>query len=363
MSDRLRSGARLLPLVALWSVPVLAVAIAFPLAGASEEHSVAPPRPAVVEVGSREADERTAVEVVVARAEALDVPSPVAGVVSSLGEPGPIVAGQELFAVEGVPVLAYRGAPLWRDLELGDRGEDVTALGQFLASLDLIDPSAVDDRFGPATRTAVRGLQERLGVRVDGRFRIGYVTRVADEITDVGEHLVALGARVAIDTPVIRGDQPVRSMSMSSIAGRGLGQLAHGPVALWLGQVEVPLSSTSPEGNELADAVAALDEATDAGTLERLPDDVAGVVRYRGGILALQEPIARGAVPSTAVRVADDGAACVVLSDATTSDLRTQRLTVAEPANEIATVLVDADLVGAQVVRDAAQVTSISGCT
>lgn len=194
MSHRLSSGVRLVPLLALWAVPVIAVAVAFPLAGASEEVSVAAPQPAVVDVGSRMADERTAVEVVVTRAEALDVLSPAAGIISSLGEVGPVETGQELFAVEGVPVLAYRGAPLWRDLELGDRGEDVRALGQFLSSLDLMTTGDVDDRFGPATRTAVRALQERLEVREDGVFRLGYVTRVPDEVQDAAEHLVRLGA-------------------------------------------------------------------------------------------------------------------------------------------------------------------------
>lgn len=362
MAARNRSWPRLVPLIALWAVPVVAVAVAFPLAGTSEERSVAPPQAAVVEVGGQVADERTGVQVSVTYADAATVYSPVSGVVSSLGEPGPVEAGGELYAVEGVPVLAYRGPPLWRDLELGDRGEDVRALGRYLASLGLMDESQVDERYGPATRDAVRGLQERLGVRLDGQFRTAYLARVEDETRNVAEYVVRLGERVEVDTPIAQGGQPPESLTMSSISDGGLGTLTQHPVVLRVGEDEVPLSSTEPEGDELNDVVAVLEAAAAEGSIERVAEEGSVVTAYRGAILALQDPVARGTVPSTAVQVDVDGSTCVLLSDGAAEDVEPRRLEVTDPGNDLATVFVDADLVGEQVLRDVAQAPSGIGC-
>ncbi|MEE6288132.1 peptidoglycan-binding domain-containing protein [Georgenia sp. MJ173] len=347
----------------MWAVPVVAVVIAFPLAGANEERSVAPPQPTVVEVGSRVADARTAVEVVVVYAEAATVQSPVSGIVSSLPAPGPVELGEELYAVDGVPVLVYRGPPLWRDLEVGDRGEDVDALGRYLAALDLMDEGQVDDRYGTATRKAVRSLQDRLGVPEDGRFRLSYVARVEDGMREVTEYLVGLGGRVELDMPVARGEQPAETLTMDSISANGsLQALAQQPVALHLGSSAVPLSSTAPSDHELPTLAAALEDGAAAGSLERVADEGAGVTRYRGAILALQEPLPRGIVPSTAVQVDDDGTTCVLLSDGANDDVEPRRLDVVQPSNEVATVFVDADLVGQEVLRDVAQAPSGTRC-
>ena len=359
-SDRSRGWVRLVPLVALWAVPVVAVAVAFPLVDAAEERSVAVPAPTVVEVGARSDDGRTAVEVATVRAVAPEVRAPAGGVVTALTEAGPVVAGQALFAVD---VLAYRGEPLWRDLRPGDRGPDVRALGDYLVSLGYLDADGVDDRFGPATREAVRALQDRLGVPRDGEFRLSYVVRVDDAVPAVTGPLVALGDRVEAGDAVLAGSQPVEALTVASIAeGGGLGRLAREPVVLLLGEVEVPMSSASPQGAELDGVVAALEEAAAAGTLERIADESTSTVRYRGAILALQDPAERGAVPSTAVRVDHDGTTCVLLSDGSTTAAQPRRLEVAEPGNELATVLVDADLVGSRVLRDATQATGTSGC-
>ncbi|WP_186008807.1 peptidoglycan-binding protein [Cellulosimicrobium cellulans] len=362
-SDRSRGWVRLVPLVALWAVPVVAVAVAFPLVDAAEERSVAVPAPTVVEVGARSDDGRTAVEVATVRAEAPEVRAPAGGVVTALAEPGPVEPGAALFALDGVDVLAYRGLPLWRDLRPGDRGADVRALGDYLVSLGYLDADGVDDRFGPGVRDAVRALQERLGVPRDGEFRLSYVVRVDDAVPSVAGPLVVLGDRVEPGDAVLEGSQPVEALTVAPIAeGGGLGRLAREPVVLRLGEVEVPMSSAAPQGAELDGVVAALEEAVAAGTLERVVDEATATVRYRGAILALQDPAERGAVPSTAVRVDHDGTTCVLLSDGSTVAAQPRRLEVAEPGNELATVLVDADLVGSRVLRDATQATGTSGC-
>ncbi|WP_156533013.1 peptidoglycan-binding domain-containing protein [Cellulosimicrobium funkei] len=362
-SDRSRGWVRLVPLVALWAVPVVAVAVAFPLVDAAEERSVAVPAPTVVEVGARSDDGRTAVEVATVRAVAPEVRAPAGGVVTALAEAGPVEVGQALFALDGVDVLVYRGSPLWRDLRSGDRGTDVRALGDYLVSLGYLDADRVDDRFGPATREAVRALQERLGVSRDGEFHLSYVVRVDDAVPAVTGPLVGLGDRVEAGDAVLEGSQPVEALTVAPIAeGGGLGRLAREPVVLRLGEVEVPMSSAAPQGAELDGVVAALEEAAAAGTLERIVDEATSTVRYRGAILALQDPAERGAVPSTAVRVDHDGTTCVLLSDGSTAAAQPRRLEVAEPGNELATVLVDADLVGSRVLRDATQATGTSGC-
>lgn len=362
-SDRSRGWVRLVPLVALWAVPVVAVAVAFPLVDAAEERSVAVAAPTVVEVGARSEDGRIAVEVATVRADAPEVRAPAAGVVTALAEPGPVEPGAALFALDGVDVLAYRGSPLWRDLGPGDRGADVRALGDYLVALGHLDPARVDDRYGTAVREAVRAVQDRLGVPQDGRFRTSYVVRVDDAVPSVAGPLVTLGDRVEAGDAVLQGAQPVEALTVAPIAeGGGLGQLGREPVVLRLGEVEVPMSSTSPQGAELAELVAVLEDAAATGTIERVVDESTSTVRYRGGILALQDAVERGAVPSTAVRVDHDGATCVLLSDGDAAGARPHRLEVAEPGNELATVLVDADLVGAHVLRDATQATGTPGC-
>lgn len=63
--------------------------------------------------------------------------------------------------------LTTTGRYRYRPLKQGDKGWDVLALQTALAAVRH-DPGGADGDFGPRTHEAVRGLQERMGLIVDG---------------------------------------------------------------------------------------------------------------------------------------------------------------------------------------------------
>lgn len=75
------------------------------------------------------------------------------GIVTSLTCDEVLVAGSTPVAVSGAPVLAISSStPMWRDIAIGDRGQDVQSLQAELARLGL--PVTVDGIAGPQTMGA-----------------------------------------------------------------------------------------------------------------------------------------------------------------------------------------------------------------
>lgn len=324
--DRERGGSgrrvapwlRLVPLVALWTVPVAAVALAVPAAGSREEASVAPDLPSVVAVGSQSADYRTSVNVSVEVEQLGQVRSPVPGLLTSLTEEdGPIRAGQELFAVDGVPVLAQPGtAPLHRELRPGDEGADVQVLGRFLVDAELLDEeSAEGEEFGPGTRAAVVRLQEGLGVEADGVFRPSYVVYLPQAAGELGEPLMTVGSTVAAGEEVLAtAPVPAGVTFAPASSGGSLSSLREAPLTLAFGEIGIEVSGLEPEPEELAEVYAGLREAVAAGDAQVTSGEPGGSGEpetYEGGLLGLAEPEERGVVPGTAVHITDSGEQCL----------------------------------------------------
>ncbi|MDR0435705.1 MAG: peptidoglycan-binding protein [Propionibacteriaceae bacterium] len=95
-----------------------------------------------------------------------DAFSPTYGVVRRADcAPGDIVAsGQAPFVINNEPILLlHTDVPLWRDLEVGARGDDVASLETELVRLGYTDVSA-DGYFNNATGNALRALWAGLGV-------------------------------------------------------------------------------------------------------------------------------------------------------------------------------------------------------
>lgn len=109
--------------------------------------------------------------------------------------PGSVVsAGDVLFTVDLRPVVvAEGGVPMFRDLGLRVRGEDVAQLQAFLDGLGFFE-GEVDGSFGASTRVAVRRWQNSLGVNDDGIVRAGDVV-----------FLPSLPARVVLAEDVVPG--------------------------------------------------------------------------------------------------------------------------------------------------------------
>lgn len=354
---RVGPWVRLVPLVALWAVPVLAVAVAAPAADKREAASVAPPLPSVVTVGSQSTDYRTSVTVSVEVKRGGQVRSPVSGLITSIAETdGPVRSGQELFAVDGVPVLAQPGTvPFHRELRWGDEGEDVEGLGRFLVGAGLLDEELADDTFGPAVRAAVVGLQERLGVRTDGVFRPSYVAYVPQSAPALGEPLLAVGSTVATGEAVLdTAPVPAQMRFLPASTGDSLANLRGAPLMLTLGDLQISVSGLDPAPEELGAIHTALREAVANGDAQ-VTGDSGGPGepgQYGGGLLSLAEPQVRGVVPGTAVYVTGSGAQCL-FKERANGDWTAVSVPALDPAvGMLGSVYVDPAVIDARIARD-----------
>jgi peptidoglycan hydrolase-like protein with peptidoglycan-binding domain len=360
--SRVGPWVRLAPLMVLWVVPVVAVAAAVPLAGAREEESVAPPLSSVVTVGSQATDYRTSVVVSVEVEQVGQVRSSVPGLLTSLAKTdGPVRSGHELFAVDGVPVLAQRGtAPLHRELRRGDEGADVEVLGRFLVDAGMLEKGLVDEVFGSGMRAAVVRLQEELGVRPDGVFRPAYVAYLPESAGALGEPLLAVGSPVAAGEPVLNtAPAPVRITFAPTGEDVSLADLKGGPLTLAFGELKIPLSGLDPDPDELPAIHAGLRKAVVNGESKVVADDAGrsdesgGPEQYGGGLLSLAKPQVRGVVPGTAVHVTSSGKQCLFRRQQGDSGWTPVPVPTLEPAvGTLGAVYVEPALIDARISRD-----------
>lgn len=87
------------------------------------------------------------------------------GVLTWVPTPGDVVGpGGRLLEVNGRPTFMLHGSvPLWRPLQLGDRGKDVKSLNDALAEAGLLDPASADEVFGQGASAALARLFESAG--------------------------------------------------------------------------------------------------------------------------------------------------------------------------------------------------------
>ncbi|HLS34197.1 MAG TPA: peptidoglycan-binding domain-containing protein [Brevibacterium sp.] len=352
---RSRSILRLVPLLALWLLPVVVAGVAVPLAGIREEGSVAAPLPSSVTVGSETTDYRTSVMVAVAMEPAGEVRSPVSGLVTSIAEvDGPLVSGRELFTVDGVPVLVQHGTlPFHRALDLGDEGEDVEALERFLMDAGFLDGESADGTFGPRVREAVRGLQESLGVEPDGVFQPGYVAFVPESVGALGEPLTAVGRTVALGDPVFATAQAPGAIRFTPAGASGsLAGLEDGPLTLSFGDLEIGVAGLDLAPEDIGDVFAGLEAAVASGAAQVMAGADGEPTQYSGGVLRRTQSEVRGMVPGTSVHVSPTGEQCLFRQDGDGS-WDAVPVPAAEPAMGIlGAVYVDTTFVDMRVARD-----------
>jgi len=346
--------ARVLLLAGLWVLPPVAVLAAPPLTAALDADSVSAPRPTTVTVGSRDVDRAIAVNAVATLSAPPELRAAVDGTLTGLGTPGELGQGSEVFAIDGVPVLAYRGAVLHRDLARDDRGQDVAALSQFLVELDLLDGASVGDQFGPALESAVTELQQRIGVEPDGVFRLAYISYVPEGADELADAVVGLGDRIAVGDPVWLAQAPVESVVLTPVSTGNLAGYVGNDLALRLGGFTVDISGIELAGAEAASLTTALDEAVRTGAA-RVEMSSGSPSTYSGAVLVLRSPTTTGVVPSTAVLIDAAGRTCVVAVDGDPADsasLSRLPLVSAVAGSELGTVAIDESTIGAVVIRD-----------
>jgi hypothetical protein len=141
------------------------------------------------------------------------------GTVTELPAIGQVVKpGQVLYRVDGAPVVLLHGSiPAYRSLARGMTGADVQQLNAALvglgeASSDDLDPTS--DEFGAATVTALKKLQDALGVDQTGRLDLGQAIFLPVPFRVTAEQ-VSLGMPAPPGAVVLQGTSTGRLVTLS----------------------------------------------------------------------------------------------------------------------------------------------------
>ncbi|MFI2702501.1 peptidoglycan-binding domain-containing protein [Cellulosimicrobium composti] len=268
-----------------------------------------PERSLAFPVGEAEFDDPRPVELRLSRGDDLALTVPATGrVTTSRCKAGvPMESGSSVLTVDGVPLVGLAtSVPLWRDLSLGDEGEDVTALQTELARLGY----EVDTE-GPLRRAALRALRdlyEQAGEKPGAldRVTIDRIVWLPAPSTSVNECLATVGSTVAAGDPVASVPGALESVTV-----------AEPPEGLVPGDRVLVVDGTSVP----VDAALAVSDPAALVQLSPLPslqptstDGDAGRAGAPTAQLVLAAPQAVSVVPPSALFGAADGRGCV-LSD------------------------------------------------
>src|SRR4051812_40553147 len=146
----------------------------------------------------------------------------VAGVLTSLRDPGAVVArGHSLYAVDNVPAafVLYGSLPAWRDFAPGmTDGEDVEQLERNLKALGH-SPGDVDGDWDSDTTAAVKRFQRARELDDDGTLARGEVVFRGGPVR-MGEPKAAVGDAVAPGRPVASISSVSRRVTVDLDASR-----------------------------------------------------------------------------------------------------------------------------------------------
>ena len=262
-------------------------------------------------VGSAEFDDPRPVELSLSRGDDIALTVPASGrVTTSRCKAGvPMESGRSVLLVDGAPLVGLATAvPLWRDLSLGDEGEDVTALQTELARLGY-----PVDAEGPLRRAALRALRdlyEQAGEKTGAldRVAIDRIVWLPAPSTSLSECLTTVGSTVAAGDPVASVPGALESVAV-----------AEPPAGLVPGDRVLVVDGTSVS----VDAALSVSDPVALAQLSPLPslqptntDADAGHAGAPTAQLVLAAPQAVSVVPPSSVFGAVDGRGCV-LSDGT----------------------------------------------
>ncbi|VTR75865.1 peptidoglycan-binding domain-containing protein [Cellulomonas hominis] len=258
------------------------------------------------------ADERS-VPVSLEVTEEQDLRTSAAGTVTASGGGAgtPLMSGTVALRVDDQPVIALRTTvPLYRDLRVGDQGNDVAAVQEELARLgfDVRAPAAREStagpstaRFGATTAAAVRELQRRSGI-----------ARPSGELLQAGVLWIPEDGITPATWDAVPGAAVPEGGVVGSVAGRlravrvtqSPADLAPGPRTLELFGHRAPLDA---EGAVTEPGFLSAVAATEEYAATRASDSPTSATAE----LALSEPVSALRVPASAVLGLDGTAACV----------------------------------------------------
>lgn len=246
-------------------------------------------------------------------------PNAAEGVLTSLPDEALVAEeGAVLYTVDLRPVsLAVGEVPMFRDIEPGVRGDDITAVQGMLAALGYrVGAEGVADA---ATIQAVRAWQRELGMNADGVVRVGDVIIVPSAPVRVAANSeFGLGDRLAGGESVLErfADSPetimVLTEAQASLVPPGVRVRVSGPGGVtWTG--EAGAARVREDGAEIEVPVL----AEDGGPI--CADECGEVAESSDGALMAQvfrvEPTEGLTVPATAITTDPGGQASVTIED------------------------------------------------
>ena len=248
-------------------------------------------------------DPRT-VGVAIADAAASVVRSPRFGMVTGLNcEAGTTIAsGASPLAIDGRAAIALATrVPLWRSLEVGDRGDDARALQESLN--DLGTPLATDGVIGAATVAAFRDLYERATGAVPpvGMIAIDDIVWLPQPQVVVAKCLVSIGSPVEVGAAVIALEPPPAALSVARLPTDAVPGERVMVVEGLVMSVDAMGRVTDPE------ALSAFSRTSTAADARRDPDGVTVTATWQ-----LASPVIATGVPPSAIIDLSGDAGCVV---------------------------------------------------
>ncbi|GGM15950.1 peptidoglycan-binding protein [Dactylosporangium sucinum] len=240
------------------------------------------------------------------------------GMITGLpGEGSTVQRGQQLYRVDGGPVLLWYGtAPLYRTLKPGDEGADVATFEAGLAALGYKGFTA-DDSYTSATADAVRDWQESLGLPRTGTVEVGriVVAPAAVRIGQVKAHLGDSATTAVLDwtgaTRVVTVKLDVTKQELASVGDAAEVRLPNDTVVDGTISAIGAVATASVQGNTTTvtvDVTVTLAAQDKLGTYDSAPVDVTLVSESRANVLTV--PVA------ALVALAEGGYGLQIVDDA-----------------------------------------------
>ena len=352
----------LLPVIALWIIPVILFAVLVPVSGQLETESLGLAPIKLTVVGSRNNVTHQGVDVAFALPAAVTVKSNASGTVTAVkvSQGARIANGTPILSVDDVRVLAYTGAaPLFRDLGDGDHGADVQRLGSYLAALGLLSHRNVGRTFGYPMYSAVSALEKLEGATPDGHFSVSSVVYVEPGATEVGSVDVGVGDQIERGTPLFEGLGAPASVRFSLSGSDDQMPTNDGRAqVITAGAKSSQLSGLVLDKVARSDLLEFLLAGVVRGDIQKISaTDGSGLTIFSGGVLSDADSQLIGTTPSSAVYVSTSGRACVFRRTAASAGVTSAYSPVRIPNpqivnGELAVVAVPAALVGTTIVRD-----------
>lgn len=354
-------GARLrfcAPLVLLWAVPPVALILVLPQAGEAEEEAVREPLPATVVVGERERNYLQEASLVFGLSPSAPVVVQIDGLVTALhvAAGDEIPQGRDLVSLDGVRLRAHLGAqPFYRELGEGATGSDVAELSAFLAATGHANTLGKNATFSPSMTKAVKAYQKAVGAPETGVFSPGLTVYVPAGVARAQQVDATVGARLAAGDTLLAGPDRPTSLTVEKSGEAQLRVLGlPGPFLVHLRETQLPLTTLTPELPEIESLYTAL---VGGGATVTAADDEAQRVTVSGVRLSIAEAQTVGTVPAGAVHASPSGTLCLfVLSTESSPEGSPPAAVVLDEAGplegEISVTAVDAELIGATIVRD-----------